>query len=316
MRNQTAATWFNPYSDQIKIISIIEGPRLHKIREIIRIAALWSQVAYRRGEARIMDSIPPAIVFASRNPTPPVIAFDSGKVIQGVMAGPFRVKGRCLPFQFLVLAFRGSDTSILRPVKSFLDWRTNFQTALRTYGSGSTSGYGGIKGRIHGGFGSVFREEMIGLSSMHSLLQGLAGRAVRCASDGTAGEPIKVIVTGHSLGGALALLGASYMQSILPRSRGISFPVYGVTFGAPRVGNRGFVDGITRVIPANRLFRVVHGNDPVPVLPIPLPFGYRHAGTKIKVGGRRTFPLSLADHGMKKYAEAVFKDDFLLTSPF
>ncbi len=80
MRNQTAATWFNPYSDQIKIISIIEGPRLHKIREIIRIAPLWSQVAYRRGEARIMGSIPPAIVFASRNPTPPVIAFASGKV--------------------------------------------------------------------------------------------------------------------------------------------------------------------------------------------------------------------------------------------
>jgi pimeloyl-ACP methyl ester carboxylesterase len=102
----------------------------------------------------------------------------------------------------------------------------------------------------------------------------------------------KIYVTGHSLGGALAILGALELH----RQK---LPVGGVyTFGQPRVGNKGFTDiydakliGLDRVSPHqeslwDRTFRVVNQNDIVPRLPGWLD-GYRHCGQEIflPVGG-------------------------------
>ena len=67
-------------------------------------------------------------------------------------------------------------------------------------------------------------------------------------------------ITGHSLGGALALLAAWLFKRRF-------VPVHEVcTFGAPMIGNREACAAFDREF-AGRIFRYVNGRDPVPKLP-------------------------------------------------
>ena len=69
-----------------------------------------------------------------------------------------------------------------------------------------------------------------------------------------------VWLTGHSLGGALALYAAWLLKWRF-------VPVHEVcTFGAPMIGNRVACDALNREF-AGRIFRYVNGRDPVPKLP-------------------------------------------------
>jgi len=69
-----------------------------------------------------------------------------------------------------------------------------------------------------------------------------------------------VWVTGHSLGGALALLAAwRFKRKFVPIHQ-----IY--TFGAPMVGNAVTAEAIDRELP-DRIFRYVNDQDPVPKLP-------------------------------------------------
>lgn len=83
-------------------------------------------------------------------------------------------------------------------------------------------------------------------------------------------------VTGHSLGGAVATLGAAYL-----RKAGYTADLY--TFGSPRVGNKAFAAFTTSQ--SGEEYRVTHDKDPVPRLP-PIVFNYRHTSPEwwIKVG--------------------------------
>jgi hypothetical protein len=75
-----------------------------------------------------------------------------------------------------------------------------------------------------------------------------------------------IVFTGHSLGAAVATVGASYV-----RNSGYSIDIY--TYGSPRVGNRAFVAYVTDQAGAE--YRVTHLDDPVPRLP-PVILNYRH----------------------------------------
>jgi predicted lipase len=68
-------------------------------------------------------------------------------------------------------------------------------------------------------------------------------------------------VTGHSLGGALALLGSwmFFRRSMMPHQ------VY--TFGAPMVGNKPVADAFDTEF-GDKIARYVNGPDPVPLLPM------------------------------------------------
>ncbi len=90
----------------------------------------------------------------------------------------------------------------------------------------------------------------------------LAG--VRAAA--AANPTFKVVVTGHSLGGAVATLATAYI-----RKAGYAADLY--TYGAPRVGNDAFVAFVTDQ-PGGE-YRVTHTDDPVPRLP-PIALNYRH----------------------------------------
>ncbi|XP_020174073.1 phospholipase A1-Igamma1, chloroplastic-like [Aegilops tauschii subsp. strangulata] len=77
---------------------------------------------------------------------------------------------------------------------------------------------------------------------------------------GKRGEEVHVTFTGHSLGGALALLSARDAAAAHP-----DVPVRAVTFSAPRVGNRAFSGGLTSRNVS--VLRVVVKTDLVPTVP-------------------------------------------------
>jgi len=89
-----------------------------------------------------------------------------------------------------------------------------------------------------------------------------------------------VVVTGHSLGAALAHLFAYHFRQSF--ANGVTHnrvpPTVVYTFGSPRVGNAAFVEAYNRLVPHS--YRLVHNEDPVPHLP-PEWTGYTHAGVLV-----------------------------------
>ncbi|CAM9163605.1 unnamed protein product [Ectocarpus sp. 4 AP-2014] len=92
---------------------------------------------------------------------------------------------------------------------------------------------------------------------------------------------VQILITGHSLGAALAVL--CFLDLRVNRGLGqgpnssVSFaPIY--LFGSPRVGNEAFATLTTR--PGVSIFRLVHHRDPVPHLPLEA-WGYHHPPTEV-----------------------------------
>ena len=114
----------------------------------------------------------------------------------------------------------------------------------------------------------------------------------------------RVIVTGHSLGGALAMLGGfDIAKNVLP---GIPIELY--TFAGPRTGDPEFAGNFNKLIPS--CFRVVNFMDAVPQ--VPLPPLYEHVGTEELVhGGFKILDVTYAHHlttylmGLQKLAAAA-----------
>ena len=84
-----------------------------------------------------------------------------------------------------------------------------------------------------------------------------------------------MLVTGHSLGGALATLSAYVLQSDLKLPVGRVF-----TYGSPRVGNDAFSKA--RIAAGNE-WRITHHRDPVPHLPPRHLFGFTHTAREVRV---------------------------------
>jgi len=98
----------------------------------------------------------------------------------------------------------------------------------------------------------------------------------------------KLIVTGHSLGGAIATLAAGHI-----RAMGKAVDLY--SFGAPRVGNQKLADFIQ--VPgffSGQNHRVTHYNDPVPRLP-PASFGYAHYVPEIYIKSASEVAVKIND---------------------
>lgn len=82
-----------------------------------------------------------------------------------------------------------------------------------------------------------------------------------------------IVTTGHSLGGALALLCALSAAGSFP-----SKTIRTYSYGAPRTGNATFAKFVQETL-GDRAHRVVHGNDGVPTM-IPAKLGYHHHGVE------------------------------------
>ncbi|WP_165070666.1 lipase family protein [Paludisphaera rhizosphaerae] len=161
----------------------------------------------------------------------------------------------------LVIAFRGTSLPVppvpenLSPneVARLVDWilgnedlKIDAQLLPATRASG---------GRVHSGF----------LQAFQAISQQL-DEVVAARRPGQA-----LWLTGHSLGGALAVLAASHLRES---------DVTGIyTYGCPRVGDAEFVD----TLPVCVHRRFVHRDDLIPKVPPPWPLGYRHAGEEQEV---------------------------------
>jgi len=143
---------------------------------------------------------------------------------------------------YVALSFRGTESDNL------VDWRTD----VLVRHTRSTAG-----GQVHRGFAAALDK----VWDKH-IVPVLARYPDR-----------HLWITGHSLGGALAVLAAS-------RVTDRSFSVY--TFGQPRVGDAEFATACQARF-GRRYFRFVHGRDIVPRVP-PFTPGYRHFGWEVTAG--------------------------------
>jgi triacylglycerol lipase len=186
--------------------------------------------------------------------------------------------------QGAILADFDTDTAyvIFRGSESNTDWITNLnlgQEKVYPYAGESSSG-----AEIHKGFAAAYfsmRDEILRYFQQSSQQQ--------------------VIVTGHSLGGALATICAVDLQYNFTGQFGIE--VY--TYGAPRVGNSGFAESFNRRVPQS--YRFVHGMDIVPALPR-FWQGYRHVEEEYRLGSRWSLNFisqRFIDHRISGYIEKL-----------
>jgi predicted alpha/beta-hydrolase family hydrolase len=154
------------------------------------------------------------------------------------------------------LAIEGSDEAA--------DWRRNFEFV---YTAGDT----------HAGFANYAT-----LLMAQMLTEGVSFR-----------RDDHLIISGHSLGGAVATIIAAHLQDHLPW-------VDLVTFGSPRPGGRRFRQRLR--VPHHRY---VHGDDVVPHLPSAA-FGFRHTAPARVLWIDDDSPLrGVADHAMDGYLHAL-----------
>ena len=136
---------------------------------------------------------------------------------------------------YLVLAFRGTE-------KKVSDWLTDVRCTPTVDG----------QSKVHTGFFEAFETETD--SSGRTALQIVKALLAGPDANGNNGEPLPLFITGHSLGGALALVAT---RRLAPDVDGACY-----TFGAPRVGNYEYFRPIKTPV-----FRVVNSSDIVPRVP-------------------------------------------------
>jgi triacylglycerol lipase len=161
--------------------------------------------------------------------------------------------------QTAIVAFRGTET--------IWDWIDDIDAVPVP----NLSVPGG--GLVHMGFQLVYEH----------IRQSMAGCLANCAG-------VKnILVTGHSLGGALAVLaGFQMVKSLTP---GIIPLLY--TFAGPRTGNPDFSTKFNAAIPECN--RIVNFMDVVPQ--VPLPPIYEHVGQETLVhGGFKPLDITYAHH--------------------
>lgn len=160
--------------------------------------------------------------------------FSSSANIQGY-AGYF-VKENAI-----LVAFRGSV--------DIKNWVYNIDTAQ--------TGYPACSGcAVHNGFYSAYK-------GVAPLVRTEVDRLVALY------RTAKLVVTGHSLGGAMAVLAALDMKEIYGKID------YVYTYGQPRVGNANFAAFYEQRVPQS--FHVINYADMVPHVP-PSAFNFKHGG--------------------------------------
>jgi triacylglycerol lipase len=189
-----------------------------------------------------------AALTAMTSPDPAVTAMTKNTDIFGLM-GRNRTTGTAF------VSFRGSS--------DVEDWLADLDAVPDAYLP--VSGFG----QVHAGFQDVYELVRNGIAA------NLAAATAGCD---------QILVTGHSLGGALAVLAAPDIVRNMPPNK---IEPRLITFAGPRVGLIDFADAFNAAIES--CFRVVNFLDIVPYVP---PAPYMHVGAQIAVdsGG----PVQLA----------------------
>lgn len=166
----------------------------------------------------------------------------------------------------LRITFRGTDSDT--------DWRLDMRFWKKRIPYDNASS----KIRVHSGFITAYKSDVV-RKKIHQYITD---------------DICNIQITGHSLGGALAILCAVDLQYNFPHK---DYEV--VVFGCPRVGNAAFAKSYNKRV--FNTIRVENGNDIVTKLP-PALLGYRHVGVRFKVGNPRIPGLvSIKSHKVQSY---------------
>jgi len=119
-------------------------------------------------------------------------------------------------------------------------------------------------------------------------------------------DDYQIFICGHSLGGALATVCAAYLPT--------ESPIFLITFGSPRVGDKRFVDIVNKKV--KQYLRFVHGYDLVTSIP---KINYKHAGTEIRLddNGKQISYFNVFKRllywfkGKQKFEATSVKDHFM-----
>ncbi len=199
----------------------------------------------------------------------------------------------------IVIAFRGTRES--------QDWRISnlkmFPICIKNCNTTS-------KIRVHRGFQSTlyYNDKTTNLSSIDALLKHLNDLGLLANR--------KIVITGHSLGGALATLFSVKIRAIMPDVIDEQLEEI-VLFGSPAVGLKKFKTFYNEL--NKKTIRIINGSDVVPFTP---PLFYHHVGRELWIRKnnikenknwlpRLLYALKLPlksfinDHGMKSYIESL-----------
>lgn len=130
----------------------------------------------------------------------------------------------------------------------------------------NTTRFPGVDGniRVHDGFQKTFERTADGVLS--GVQAGLANKGVN-----------KIVVTGHSLGAAIAIMDALMLKQNLDPSVEITTTL----FGLPRGGNAAWANFIDATL-SNTMTHISNQNDPVPTLP-PRFLEYQHPAGEVHI---------------------------------
>jgi hypothetical protein len=179
----------------------------------------------------------------------------------------------------VVLAYRGTEPTNL------VSWFTDGDADPEIQGADDTAA-DPLLAHVHAGFYRNVRATRFHVATV--LLEALEGRAI--AGEGTVAHRAEALYfTGHSLGGAMALIHAVLLardaEKGFWRARRLRDILRGVhTFGAPMAGDRRFAALCREAGVADLVQRYVYRNDPVPALPPSFVGRYEHVGTEHRLG--------------------------------
>ncbi|TPP41537.1 Lipase (class 3) family protein [Leishmania donovani] len=187
-----------------------------------------------------------------------VAAFELTAVMNHIITGAGGFVGVDHATQQIAVAFRGTGN-----IQSIL---AGINVLLAKYDKSSSCG---SQCEVHNGF----------YASYMSLRQQTRDAVLKLIRKGPTYE---ILATGHSLGGAMALLAAADLQERLNNLESSSdlkpVPVY--TFGAPRVGNAAFAEWVDSLLAKGAKYRITHAGDPVVLVPART-WGYVHSTSEV-----------------------------------
>ena len=187
----------------------------------------------------------------------------------------------------VVVAFRGTEQTKWQDLATDVNLTPSTIDPERVVDDGSWLPFLNRKREplVHGGFLAAYDSVRV------KVLNAVAGLTADADGSG-AGRPWTVLVTGHSLGGALATLFALEAASLwgdgrcanpdlhkyMPkRDRSGAREVCMYNFGSPRVGNAVFADGFDDLVPD--AWRITNKKDIIPTVPRML--GFKHVGERV-----------------------------------
>jgi hypothetical protein len=201
-----------------------------------------------------------AVLTAMSNPHPAAAAMVKDTNIFGLM-------GHNTATRTAFVSFRGTS--------DLADWLADFDFLPRTYLP--VAGFG----QVHAGFQDVYE------LARDNIAANLAAATAGCD---------QILITGHSLGAALAVLAAPDIFLAMPPN---TIEPRLVTFAGPRVGLSDFAAAFNAAIES--CYRVVNFLDIVPLVP---PTPYVHVGTEIAVDSRGPIDIGWR-HSIAAYREGL-----------